>query len=157
MQYTGSFYRGQRVNGRLEGTGTYTLPTDTKYEGEMKDGMFHGKGTLYFPGGSKYEGIWDKGICVEVWSQPGGPQEPLGSLSDDTSWYKAVNVGLFLQSFHFSPPPLPRFLFPRDFPADGPGSSPAHSHRLLRLRRWFLQPEHQSGGGLPAPLSEKCR
>uniref|UniRef100_A0A8C6YBW7 MORN repeat-containing protein 5 n=1 Tax=Naja naja TaxID=35670 RepID=A0A8C6YBW7_NAJNA len=73
MQYTGSFYRGQRVNGRLEGKGTYTLPTDTKYEGEMKDGMFHGKGTLYFPSGSKYEGTWNKGVSVEVWRQPGDP------------------------------------------------------------------------------------
>ncbi|KAH0615612.1 hypothetical protein JD844_005066 [Phrynosoma platyrhinos] len=49
MEYTGSSYRGTRVHGRLEGTGTYKLPTETKYVGEMKDGMFHGKGTLYFP------------------------------------------------------------------------------------------------------------
>lgn len=61
---------------RLEGTGSYTLPTDTKYEGEMKDGMFHGKGTLYFPSGSKYEGTWEKGICVEVRLHPG----PSGGL-----------------------------------------------------------------------------
>ncbi|XP_077163327.1 MORN repeat-containing protein 5 isoform X1 [Paroedura picta] len=65
MDYTGSYYVGQRVNGRLEGDGTYTLPTGTKYIGEMKDGMFHGKGTLHFPSGSKYEGTWDCGIAIE--------------------------------------------------------------------------------------------
>nr|XP_028570297.1 MORN repeat-containing protein 5 isoform X2 [Podarcis muralis] len=65
MEYTGSYYRGERVNGRLEGKGSYTLPTETKYVGEMKDGMFHGKGVLHFPGGSKYEGTWENGISIE--------------------------------------------------------------------------------------------
>uniref|UniRef100_A0A8D2LWT5 MORN repeat-containing protein 5 n=1 Tax=Varanus komodoensis TaxID=61221 RepID=A0A8D2LWT5_VARKO len=66
MEYTGSSYRGQRVNGRLEGLGTYTLPTETRYVGQMKDGMFHGRGTLHFPSGSQYEGTWDHGRSVEV-------------------------------------------------------------------------------------------
>uniref|UniRef100_A0ACB8EYU3 MORN repeat-containing protein 5 n=1 Tax=Sphaerodactylus townsendi TaxID=933632 RepID=A0ACB8EYU3_9SAUR len=65
MDHTGSHYLGQRVHGRLEGLGTYTLPTETKYIGEMKDGMFHGLGTLHFPSGSKYEGTWDSGIAIE--------------------------------------------------------------------------------------------
>lgn len=51
---------------RLEGTGKYTFPTETRYEGEMNDGMFHGKGTLYFPNGSKYEATWENGIAIEV-------------------------------------------------------------------------------------------
>ncbi|XP_053138195.1 MORN repeat-containing protein 5 [Hemicordylus capensis] len=65
MNYTGSSYSGSRVHGRLEGSGSYTLPTETKYVGEMKDGMFHGKGTLFFPSGSKYEGTWQFGKCTE--------------------------------------------------------------------------------------------
>jgi hypothetical protein len=51
---------------RLEGSGKYTFPTETKYEGELKDGKFHGQGTLYFPNGSKYVASWEHGIAVEV-------------------------------------------------------------------------------------------
>ncbi|KAK6470791.1 MORN repeat-containing protein 5-like isoform X2 [Huso huso] len=65
MEYVGSIYEGEYHNGRLEGSGVYTLQTGTRYEGEMKDGMYHGKGTLHFPLGNKYEGIWEKGIAVE--------------------------------------------------------------------------------------------
>ncbi|CAK8674025.1 unnamed protein product [Clavelina lepadiformis] len=64
MEYTGSKYDGDWKNGRLEGKGTYTLPTETKYEGELKDGMFHGKGTLYFPNGSKYVANWCEGRAI---------------------------------------------------------------------------------------------
>uniref|UniRef100_A0A5F8GR49 MORN repeat-containing protein 5 n=1 Tax=Monodelphis domestica TaxID=13616 RepID=A0A5F8GR49_MONDO len=65
MQYTGSQYCGEYVNGRMEGEAIYILPTDTKYKGLMKDGMFHGKGTLYFPSGSKYEATWEKGRIIK--------------------------------------------------------------------------------------------
>ncbi|XP_073770101.1 MORN repeat-containing protein 5 isoform X5 [Danio rerio] len=65
MELMGSSYDGDYNNGRMEGTGEYTIPTHTRYVGEMKDGMFHGKGVLHFPNGSKYEGTWEKGICKE--------------------------------------------------------------------------------------------
>ncbi|XP_040818735.1 MORN repeat-containing protein 5 [Ochotona curzoniae] len=65
MEYIGSKYIGEYVDGRMEGKGKYILPTATKYVGEMKDGMFHGQGTLYFPGGSRYDAIWEKGLAVE--------------------------------------------------------------------------------------------
>ncbi|KAJ1145909.1 hypothetical protein NDU88_012192 [Pleurodeles waltl] len=65
MEHTGSTYVGDYFHERMEGEGTYTLPTETRYEGEMKDGMFHGQGTLHFPNGSKYEGTWDCGIPKE--------------------------------------------------------------------------------------------
>ncbi|CAL1543526.1 unnamed protein product [Lymnaea stagnalis] len=65
LEYTGSSYEGDYRNGRLEGTGTYTFPTETRYEGEMKDGMFHGQGSLFFPNGSCYEARWENGIAVE--------------------------------------------------------------------------------------------
>ncbi|XP_012410855.1 MORN repeat-containing protein 5 isoform X2 [Trichechus manatus latirostris] len=66
MQYTGSRYIGEYVNGRMEGKAEYILPTETRYVGDMKDGMFHGEGTLYFPNGSQYDAIWDKGLVIKV-------------------------------------------------------------------------------------------
>ncbi|XP_056258788.1 MORN repeat-containing protein 5 isoform X1 [Seriola aureovittata] len=65
MEVTGSRYKGETKNGRMEGKGEYTFPTETKYEGEMKDGMFHGKGVLHFPNGSKYEATWENGIAKQ--------------------------------------------------------------------------------------------
>ncbi|XP_028398256.1 MORN repeat-containing protein 5-like [Dendronephthya gigantea] len=67
MEYTGSSYRGELQNGRMEGEGEYTLPEalGSKYVGDMKDGMFHGSGTLLFDNGSKYVGTWENGIAIE--------------------------------------------------------------------------------------------
>jgi len=65
MEYMGSSYVGERKNGRIEGHGMYTFPTDTRYEGELKDGMFHGQGTLHFTNGSKYTAVWEDGIAVK--------------------------------------------------------------------------------------------
>lgn len=36
---TGSTFRGQLKNGRMEGKAEYLFATGTRYEGEMKDGM----------------------------------------------------------------------------------------------------------------------
>ncbi|XP_043772867.1 MORN repeat-containing protein 5 isoform X2 [Cervus elaphus] len=66
MEYTGSQYVGEFVDGRMEGDAEYILPTETKYIGEMKDGMFHGQGTLYFPNGSRFDAVWEKGLVVKV-------------------------------------------------------------------------------------------
>ncbi|XP_061289411.1 MORN repeat-containing protein 5 isoform X2 [Bos javanicus] len=65
MEYTGSQYIGEFVDGRMEGDAEYILPTETKYIGEMKDGMFHGQGTLYFPNGSRFDAVWEKGLVVK--------------------------------------------------------------------------------------------
>ncbi|XP_065783253.1 MORN repeat-containing protein 5 isoform X1 [Muntiacus reevesi] len=65
MEYTGSQYVGEFVDGRMEGDAEYILPTETKYIGEMKDGMFHGQGTLYFPNGSRFDAVWEKGLVVK--------------------------------------------------------------------------------------------
>eukprot|EP00741_Cyanophora_paradoxa_P000832 tig00000444_g803.t1 len=65
MEYSGSSYEGQTVNGRIEGQGTYTFPSGIVYTGEFKDGMFHGKGVLSFPGLGKYSAVWNHGIAVE--------------------------------------------------------------------------------------------
>ncbi|KAM9793335.1 MORN repeat-containing protein 5 [Syngnathus typhle] len=65
MELTGSSYKGPTLNGRMEGEGEYTFPSETKYIGEMKDGMFHGAGVLHFPNGSKYEASWENGIATQ--------------------------------------------------------------------------------------------
>ncbi|XP_014591505.1 MORN repeat-containing protein 5 isoform X3 [Equus asinus] len=66
MEYTGSQYIGEYVDGRMEGKAEYILPTETRYVGEMKDGMFHGQGTLYFPSGSQFDAVWENGLVVKV-------------------------------------------------------------------------------------------
>ncbi|KAM5300085.1 MORN repeat-containing protein 5 isoform 2-T2 [Ctenodactylus gundi] len=66
MEYTGSKFIGEYVDGRMEGKAEYILPTETRYVGEMKDGMFHGEGTLYFPNGSRYDATWEKGKVVKI-------------------------------------------------------------------------------------------
>ncbi|KAK5620192.1 MORN repeat-containing protein 5 [Crenichthys baileyi] len=65
MELIGSSYKGSTKNGRMDGEGEYSFPTDTKYVGEMKDGMFHGKGVLFFPNGSKYEATWENGVAKQ--------------------------------------------------------------------------------------------
>lgn len=51
MEYTGSSFKGDTKNDKMEGKGVYTFPSGTKYEGEFKDGAFHGEGTLLFKNG----------------------------------------------------------------------------------------------------------
>ncbi|XP_072016006.1 MORN repeat-containing protein 5-like [Amphiura filiformis] len=99
MEYTGSGYEGDHKNGRMEGKGKYTFPTDTKYEGDMKDGQFHGKGTLFFPNGSKYEATWENGIAVQgkyTFADGLGYDEPEWLYCDgyDRRFYTEVCDGL---------------------------------------------------------------
>ncbi|NXM65825.1 MORN5 protein, partial [Serilophus lunatus] len=47
---------------RMEGYGSYKLPTGTEYRGWLRDGMFHGEGELLFPGGSRYRALWHRGV-----------------------------------------------------------------------------------------------
>lgn len=81
MEYTGSSYKGDIKDGRLEGKGVYSFPTLTKYDGELKDGMFHGKGTLSFENGAKYEARWVNGRAL------GGTYTfPDGLVYQDDNW-----------------------------------------------------------------------
>ncbi|XP_035197161.1 MORN repeat-containing protein 5 isoform X2 [Oxyura jamaicensis] len=68
MEVTGGRYCGGTVRGRMEGRGSYTLPTGTEYRGELKDGMFHGEGVLLFPGGGRYQAVWHRGVPTEMGS-----------------------------------------------------------------------------------------
>ncbi|KAL1524492.1 hypothetical protein AB1Y20_019386 [Prymnesium parvum] len=57
-------YEGERVNGRMEGQGTYTFTSGTVYTGQFLDGEFHGEGTLQFPGSGKYHATWVHGKAI---------------------------------------------------------------------------------------------
>jgi len=65
MDYTGSQYDGETVNGRIEGKGKYFFPSGTTYVGQFKDGEFHGEGMLVFPDCGKFTGVWDHGVVVK--------------------------------------------------------------------------------------------
>lgn len=60
------------VSSRMEGQGTYRLPTGTEYRGALKDGMFDGEGELLFPNGGRYRAVWRRGVPMQV-SWAGGP------------------------------------------------------------------------------------
>lgn len=49
-------YKGQTLNGKPDGQGTYTWANGTKYEGEFSGGNLHGKGTVTTSTGDKYKG-----------------------------------------------------------------------------------------------------
>ena len=61
MDVLGISYEGAKVNGRMEGNGSFVFADGLSYQGGFQDGMFHGRGTLTFPDGSWYEGEWNMG------------------------------------------------------------------------------------------------
>ncbi|XP_063685495.1 MORN repeat-containing protein 5-like [Bolinopsis microptera] len=65
MDYTGSSYKGDMKNDKMEGEGEYAFPSGTKYIGSFKDGTFEGKGTLHFKNGSTFSAVWKNGIPQE--------------------------------------------------------------------------------------------
>uniref|UniRef100_A0A8C4UQX1 MORN repeat-containing protein 5 n=1 Tax=Falco tinnunculus TaxID=100819 RepID=A0A8C4UQX1_FALTI len=62
MEALGGRYCGGIVRGRMEGQGSYTLPTGTEYRGALRDGMFDGEGELLFPNGGRYRAVWHRGV-----------------------------------------------------------------------------------------------
>lgn len=52
----GSWFAGQFQDGLLEGPGEWQGPGGEHYKGDFHEGMFHGQGTLTYPDGSRYEG-----------------------------------------------------------------------------------------------------
>uniref|UniRef100_A0A8V5HHH2 MORN repeat-containing protein 5 n=1 Tax=Melopsittacus undulatus TaxID=13146 RepID=A0A8V5HHH2_MELUD len=67
--------RNHRLCSRMEGLGSYTLPTGTEYRGMLKDGMFEGEGELLFPDGGVYRAVWHRGVPTQV---PRGHLTPPG-------------------------------------------------------------------------------
>ncbi|XP_062497374.1 MORN repeat-containing protein 5 isoform X1 [Pezoporus occidentalis] len=65
MEVSDGRYTGATVRGRMEGPGSYTLPTGTEYRGTLKDGMFDGEGELLFPNGGVYRAVWHRGVPTQ--------------------------------------------------------------------------------------------
>ncbi|XP_069627319.1 MORN repeat-containing protein 5 isoform X2 [Haliaeetus albicilla] len=65
MEAAGGRYSGGTVRGRMEGQGSYTLPTGTEYRGALRDGMFEGEGELIFPNGGRYRAVWHRGVPLQ--------------------------------------------------------------------------------------------
>ncbi|NWS87809.1 MORN5 protein, partial [Toxostoma redivivum] len=51
---------------RMEGFGSYTLPTGSEYRGSLWDGMCHGKGELQFLRGGGYRALWVRGVPTQM-------------------------------------------------------------------------------------------
>lgn len=79
----GSRYRGELVDGLLQGQGRLDYPTGAWYEGEFRDGLFDGQGVLKYPGGDRYEGGFRKGLRhgEGLWVQ--GEDRYRGEFRDD--------------------------------------------------------------------------
>ncbi len=58
----GGRYRGEIVNGRLQGEGRIDYPNGSHYVGEFKDGQWHGQGIWQGANGDRYEGEFKQGL-----------------------------------------------------------------------------------------------
>ena len=57
----GGYYKGQWVNGMMEGKGILFVPGTETYEGDFKNGEYDGTGILTYADGGRYEGQWQAG------------------------------------------------------------------------------------------------
>ncbi|NWI96318.1 MORN5 protein, partial [Pitta sordida] len=92
---------------RMEGHGSYKLPTGTEYRGQLWDGMFHGEGELLFPGDSTYRALWHRGVPAQ-----GKYYFADGSEYGDKKWYycDGYDRRFFTEiSSGFQPPGIPQF------------------------------------------------
>ncbi|XP_069729667.1 MORN repeat-containing protein 5 isoform X1 [Phaenicophaeus curvirostris] len=65
VQAAGGRYRGALLRGRMEGQGSYVLPTGTEYRGALRDGLMEGEGELLFPGGGRFRAVWHRGLPAQ--------------------------------------------------------------------------------------------
>lgn len=79
----GSWFVGQFKDGLLEGPGEWQGPGGEHYQGEFHEGMFHGQGVLTYSDGSRYEGGFARNRFngEGVLEQPG--QRYQGEFRDD--------------------------------------------------------------------------
>ena len=59
---SGSFYRGDWVNGLQDGFGNYEYDNGDAYSGDFKKGKKEGKGTYIWKNGDKYVGEFDNDV-----------------------------------------------------------------------------------------------
>jgi hypothetical protein len=58
----GSRYRGEVINGLLQGQGRLDYGDDSHYQGQFKDDQFNGQGIYTYADGSRYEGHFVNGL-----------------------------------------------------------------------------------------------
>ena len=58
----GGRYRGEIVDGRLQGQGRIDYPNGSHYRGGLKDGQWHGQGSWQGANGDRYEGEFRQGL-----------------------------------------------------------------------------------------------
>lgn len=58
----GGRYRGEIVDGRLQGQGRIDYPNGSLYRGGLKDGQWHGQGSWQGANGDRYEGEFRQGL-----------------------------------------------------------------------------------------------
>lgn len=79
----GSWFIGQFKDGMLEGSGEWQGPGGEHYLGEFHEGMFHGQGTLTYSDGSRYEGSFERNRFSGVGLLEQGGQRYQGEFLDD--------------------------------------------------------------------------
>jgi len=57
----GFTYKGQWVNGEIQGQGIAKYPNGSLFEGQFSDGKPNGQGTITFADGGSYQGDWLNG------------------------------------------------------------------------------------------------
>ena len=58
----GGRYRGEIIDGLLQGQGRLDYPNGASYEGQFKDGQWHGQGAWQGATGDRYEGAFEHGL-----------------------------------------------------------------------------------------------
>ncbi|WP_343351014.1 C13 family peptidase [Pseudomonas sediminis] len=79
----GSWFVGQFKDGMLEGSGEWQGPGGEHYLGEFHEGMFHGQGTLTYSDGSRYEGGFERNRFSGVGLLEQGGQRYQGKFLND--------------------------------------------------------------------------
>ena len=105
----GERYKGDYVDGKRDGHGTYYYPNGGNYTGQWSDDKKHGNGIEIWPGGNRYDGKWvnnlfRSGKIEEYWSD--GKPRYVGGYDNEKvtvsgTWYYANGdryEGQFLNS-----------------------------------------------------------
>ena len=79
----GSWFVGQFKDGQLDGPGEWQGPGGEHYLGEFREGMFHGRGTLTYNDGSRYEGGFARNRFAGEGLLEQGGQRYQGEFADD--------------------------------------------------------------------------
>ncbi|MFI8745092.1 C13 family peptidase [Pseudomonas sp. NPDC077186] len=79
----GSWFVGRFKDGQLDGPGEWQGPGGEHYLGEFRQGMFHGQGTLTYSDGSRYQGGFARNRFAGEGLLEQGGQRYQGEFADD--------------------------------------------------------------------------